>query len=385
MNQPLTPAGAVAARPRNRYDRMEWAGAFGDLGTLIPFVAAYIGVVGMDPTGVLLAFGIAMVASGLWYRTPVPVQPMKAAGAVAALQAAQGALGPAAVHAAALVTGATWLLLGASGWLPRLLRLVPRVAVSALVLGLGAGFLLQGLRLAQQGWLAAAAAVVLVLLLRRSRVLPAMFALLVLGGALGAWQRPELLTQLAAAPVAWHWPAFAPAAIGWHDLAVGAVLLALPQLPLTLGNAILVLREENNRLFPERPLQEATAAKSTGLMNLVSGCVGGVPMCHGAGGLAAHVAFGARTGGALVILGSLLLALALFFSGAVQLLFQLFAPPVLGVMLFVTGAQLARGTRWPGSRGERIVLVVAAALCVWNVAAGFAAGIVLGRIVQRRA
>ena len=77
MNQPLTPAGAVAARPRNRYDRMEWAGAFGDLGTLIPFVAASIGVVGMDPTGVLLAFGIAMVASGLWYRTPVPVQPRR--------------------------------------------------------------------------------------------------------------------------------------------------------------------------------------------------------------------------------------------------------------------------------------------------------------------
>ena len=82
MNQPLTPAGAVAARPRNRYDRMEWAGAFGDLGTLIPFVAAYIGVVGMDPTGVLLAFGIAMVASGLWYRTPVPVQPPDVAAPV---------------------------------------------------------------------------------------------------------------------------------------------------------------------------------------------------------------------------------------------------------------------------------------------------------------
>ena len=39
----------------NRYDRLEWAGAFGDLGTLLPFVVAYIAVVKMDPLGVLLA------------------------------------------------------------------------------------------------------------------------------------------------------------------------------------------------------------------------------------------------------------------------------------------------------------------------------------------
>ena len=60
---------------------MEWAGAFGDLGTLIPFVAAYIGVLKLDPFGVLFAFGVSMVACGLYYRTPFPVQPMKAIGA----------------------------------------------------------------------------------------------------------------------------------------------------------------------------------------------------------------------------------------------------------------------------------------------------------------
>lgn len=37
-------AGA-AKKPRNRFDRLEWAGAFGDLGTLIPFMAVYIVVV----------------------------------------------------------------------------------------------------------------------------------------------------------------------------------------------------------------------------------------------------------------------------------------------------------------------------------------------------
>lgn len=79
--------GASRAEARNRFDRFEWAGAFGDLGTLIPFIVGYVSVVGMDPCGVLFAFGIGMIASGSYYGTPFPVQPMKAIGAAAATQA----------------------------------------------------------------------------------------------------------------------------------------------------------------------------------------------------------------------------------------------------------------------------------------------------------
>lgn len=92
---------------------MEWAGAFGDLGTLIPFVVAYVTVVKMDPFGILFSFGIALIISGLRYRTPFPVQPMKAIGAVAATQAAQTAtITQATVYGADLVTGVAWLILG---------------------------------------------------------------------------------------------------------------------------------------------------------------------------------------------------------------------------------------------------------------------------------
>jgi hypothetical protein len=80
---------ASATAPKNRFDRMEWAGAFGDLGTLIPFVAAYISLLKIDPYGILLGFGIAKIVSGLYYKTPFPIQPMKAIGAVATTQAAQ--------------------------------------------------------------------------------------------------------------------------------------------------------------------------------------------------------------------------------------------------------------------------------------------------------
>jgi MFS superfamily sulfate permease-like transporter len=369
--------------PRNRFDRMEWAGALGDLGTLIPFVAAYLAVVRIDSFGVLFAFGVAMIATGWHYRTPVPVQPMKALGAIASVQAAQGVVGPAAVHAAALVTGLVWLLLGASGWLSRMLRWIAPAVVIGIVLGLGLGFVFQGLRLMHQDWIIAGAAGLLAIALMRSRVFPAMFALLLLGAGVGAWRQPQLLANLLAAPVELRWPRLTLQAVDGQALLAGAVLLALPQMPLTLGNAILALREENNRRFPDRPLDEREAAVSTGLMNVLGGLVGGVPMCHGAGGMAAHAAFGARTGGAVIIVGALMLALALFFSAGVEHLFRLFAAPVLGVMLAITGAQLARGAAWPAGRDERLVVLACAALSLWNVAVAFGAGIVLHAILRR--
>jgi len=67
----------------NRYDRSEWAGAFGDLGTLILFIVGYISIIKLDPLGVLFTFGILLIGSGLYYKTPIPVQPMKAIGGAA--------------------------------------------------------------------------------------------------------------------------------------------------------------------------------------------------------------------------------------------------------------------------------------------------------------
>lgn len=119
-------------------------------------------------------------------------------------------------------------------------------------------------------------------------------------------------------------------------------------------------------------------------MNLFSSAVGGIPMCHGAGGMAGHVAFGARTGGSVVILGAVLLGLAFFFSDSVQVLFKLFPPAVLGVILFMTGAQLAMGSGPTGeSRGERFVVLATAAFCMWNVAIGFIAGLGLYQLSRR--
>lgn len=194
------------------------------------------------------------------------------------------------------------------------------------------------LKMMHTNWAVAAPAGVGVLLLMRSRTFPAMIVLLAVGAIVGAYQSPGLLAALAGADIRLSSPTFALANLTWSDLFVGAVLLALPQVPLTLGNAVIAIKEENNKLFPSAPVTEKSVSVSTGLMNLFSSAVGGIPMCHGAGGMAGHVAFGARTVGSVVILGAVLLGLAFFFSDSVQVLFKLFPPAVLGVILFMTGA-----------------------------------------------
>ena len=369
----------------NRYDRMEWAGAFGDLGTLVPFVVAYISVLKMDAMGILFAFGVAMLVCGLYYRTPFPVQPMKAIGAVAAVQAVQTAVvTPNAVYAAALATGCIWLMLGLTGLSSRVAKLVPPPVVTGIVLGLGLGFVLEGTKLMQTDWLVAAVAAAITLTLLRSRVFPAMFALLAFGIVVGAYQKPELLHALSASTIGVRTPQFALSGLSWNDLFVGVVLLALPQVPLTLGNAVIGIKEENNRLFPEAPVTEKGVSVSTGLMNLFSASVGGIPMCHGAGGMAGHVAFGARTGGAPVILGSLLLVLAIFFSGSVEHLLQLLPTAVLGVILFLTGILLALGNL-PSqtSKPQAFVALATAGIAIWNVAIAFGVGLVLWQLAKR--
>jgi MFS superfamily sulfate permease-like transporter len=368
-----------------RFDRMEWAGSFGDLGTFIPFVVAYIAVVKVDPFGILFSFGAAMIACGLYYQTPVPVQPMKAIGAVAATQAAQTAtITPATLYGASLATGVIWLALGLTGTARYLARLVPRFVVIGIVLGLGLGFMLQGVKAMSEGWIIAAVGLTGTVLLLTNRALPAMFLLLLFGVVCGAVESPDVVQNLMLARPALRLPEFALGAVTWHDLLIGTTLLALPQLPLTLGNAIIAVREENNRLFPDRAVSENTLAVSTGLMNVAGAALGGVPMCHGAGGMAGHVAFGARTGGAPIILGTLLLVLAFFFSGSVSVLFDLFAKPVLGVILFLTGVQLALGScDFSKEKGERFITLAVAAFAMWNVGLAFLVGLALAFILRR--
>jgi MFS superfamily sulfate permease-like transporter len=369
----------------NRFDRMEWAGAFGDLGTLIPFVVAYLSMLSLDPFGVLFSFGVALIICGLVYRTPFPVQPMKAVGAIATTQAAQTlTVSAGAVCVAGLASGIIWLLLGLTGTAQRVAKLISRPVVVGIILGLGFGFMLSGVKMMADNWWIGGFALGGTLLLLGSRRVPAMFLLLIFGAVCGIIVEPQLIDQLAGITIEPRLPTLSLGDIGWNDVLIGTVFLALPQVPLTLGNAIIAITEENNQLFPDRPVTEQGVAVSTGIMNLGSAILGGIPMCHGAGGMAGHVRFGARTGGAPIILGVILTLLALFFSSSLGTLLRIFPPAILGVILFLTGAQLALGAGdISRDKGERFATVVTAALAVWNVGIAFVVGSIVYQLVRR--
>ena len=376
--------GAHDGGARLRFDRVECLAAFADLGTFIPFVLAYVSVFGMDPAGILLPFGAALVVCGLVYRTPFPVQPMKAIGALAVAQA--GAVTGATIVAASLVTGLAWLLLGLSGAAARLAKLVPNAVVQGIVIGLGLSFMLQGGGMMGTDWPAALLALLVAVALRRSRLFPAILLLLLGGFAYGVYRDPSLW-QAAHFGFAPRLPALAVQDIGWHDVLNGALLLALPQLPLTLGNAVIAVTGENNRLFPQQPTGVRTVALTTGAMNVAGSLVGGIPMCHGAGGMAAYTAFGARTGGAPVVFGLVLLVLALCFSESIAFLLQALPAAVLGAILFLAGARMAAANVpvTDDRRDWRVLLpmTLTAGLALWNVGLAFLAGMIVHLAVRR--
>ena len=360
----------------NEYNRMEFAGAFGDLGTLIPFVVGYITLNKMDPLGILVAFGVFKIFVGLYFRTPVPIQPMKAIGGMAISHA--GTISHGMIWGSGIFTGLFWLLMGVTGAITWIEKITAKPVVRGIMLGLGLSFITEGLGMMKEQPLFAVGAVILTLLLFDNLRLPAMLVLLGYGIALAFLQRPELLKELSHLSIRFRWPEITLGRMSWNELLGGFLILGLPQAPLTLGNAIIGTVAENNAHFPDRKVTAKAISVDHGIMNLVSVCLGGVPMCHGAGGMAGHIRFGARTGGALVILGVLVLFTGLFLSDSVVLLFQILPRSILGVILFFAGVELALVIRDLKLEKQNLfVLVVTAGVAMWNMGVAYLAGMLL--------
>ncbi len=378
----------VASSPKvkpqgNLYNLQELAGAFGDLGTLIPFVVGYITINHMDPAGILIGFGVFKLWAGLYFKTPVPIQPMKAIGTAAITQG--GAITHGAIFASGLFTGVVWGLMGLSGAVTWIQKITRRPVVQGIVLGLGLGFVVEGVRMTQGDLLLAAVAVALTFLLLSYPRFPAMLALLALGAGVALVREPTLLGDLARMSFHFRLPVSGLSQMNWGDLATGVLVLGLPQLPLTLGNAIISTVEENNSHFPDRPITVKTVALDHAALNLVGTALGGIPMCHGAGGMAGHIRFGARTGGALVILGSLVLFVGLFLADSVATLFKCFPPVILGIILLFGGLELAAHGRGAATtKEERYIIFLTAGLAMWNMGVAYLVGLLLAIACERK-
>ncbi|MHC4599086.1 MAG: molybdate transporter family protein, partial [Planctomycetota bacterium] len=158
-------------------------------------------------------------------------------------------------------------------------------------------------------------------------------------------------------------------------------VLALPQIPLTVGNAIVSQADLTREYFGEKTGKRQSfraLALSMGLANVAAFFVGGMPMCHGSGGLAAHYRFGARTAGANLMIGPLFILAGVLLGGEAHLLFGVIPLSVLGALLVFAGIQLALMILDVRDRKDLfITLAMLGIALATNLAVGFAAGLLL--------
>ncbi|WP_027180204.1 putative sulfate/molybdate transporter [Maridesulfovibrio bastinii] len=346
-----------------RFNRMEFAGALGDLGALLPISIGLIMLCGVSAIGLFFCVGAFYILGGLYYRVPIAVQPMKVIGAYA-LAASVSAV---QISAAALLVGLILLAIGYSGLIGKLAALIPKSVVrgvqlttGVLLMSKGAGFVIgntvfQKIQGASEPFLAfssigpvsvglilGVAGLALTLFLLNNQKIPAAMVI-VFGGALCGFLLGggSGLSQISAGL---HFPDFLPAGVpGWSDLVFVMFAMVLPQIPMTLGNAVIANRDLSGDYFDKESerVTDKALCLSMGFANLASFLLGGMPMCHGAGGLAAHYRFGARTNTSNIFIGAVFLLLAVLFGDGLLPIVQLLPLGILGVLLFFAGGQLA--------------------------------------------
>ena len=383
-----------------RFNRMEFAGSLGDIGTLLPIAVGMILVNGISPLGVFFSVGLAYIATGLYFNVTVPVQPMKVIGAYAI---ATG-IGASQVIASGALIGAFLLIIGATGAVTAIGKYTPRSVVRGVQLSTGAMLMAQGIRfmVGASEFQADRGAVEPFMILQSLGPVPIGLVLGIVGGtfALLLLENKKLPAGLLVVSggilvglvlgtheglddlrIGIHLPEIASfAALSVSDFATAAILLVLPQIPMTLGNAIISYTDLSAEYFREasRKVTYKSACLSMALANLVVFVLGGMPLCHGSGGLAAHHRFGARTAGSNLIIGSVFLALALLLGAHALAIVYLIPLSILGVLLVFAGSQLALTIIDTKDRKDLFVILVMLGITLAsNLAAAFIAGIAL--------
>lgn len=183
-----------------------------------------------------------------------------------------------------------------------------------------------------------------------------------------------------------HLPEFLPFAFPQKaDFTFALLVLVLPQIPMTLGNAVIAYTDLSQDYFGDRAkrLTNRKVCLSMALANFFSFIFGGMPLCHGAGGLAAHYRFGARTAGSNIMIGSIFLLLVLLMGRNVVEFFNLLPMSILGVLLLFAGIQLALSIMDLTERKDIfVILLILGITLAGNLAAGFIAGILSAHLLR---
>jgi SulP family sulfate permease len=390
---------------RFRFNRMELAGSLGDLGTLLPIAIAMVLFNGLNPLGLFLSIGGYYIISGIYFGITVPVQPMKVIGAYAiatSMSANQ-------ILASSLLMGIFLLIVGLTGAIETIRKYTPKSVIRGVQLSTGALLISGGIKFmigtskfqeiqkAVEPYLAfqfigpipvslviGGVGGIITLLLLDNRKFPAGL-IVVLGGfimgmALGA------KVDLGSGSFALNLPEILPFGFpGKADFTFALFALVLPQLPMTLGNAVLAYTDLSKEYFGDRSakLTNRMACVSMALANFFSFCLGGMPLCHGAGGLAAHYRFGARTAGSNLMIGLIFVVLAILLGKNIVNVLNLLPMSILGVLLMFAGSQLTLTIMDLNHRKDYFVATLILGITLAsNLAAGFITGMIIAQLLR---
>jgi SulP family sulfate permease len=362
---------------------------------------------GLNPSGLFLAVGLFYILSGLYYGVTVPVQPMKVIGAYAiamGLSASQVAASGALIALFLLIIGATGAVTFIGKYTPKAVVRGVQLSTGTLLVTQGVKFMvgtskfqvlreaaepylsLQGLGPFPIGILIGIVGGVFTLLLLDNKRFPAGL-LIVLGGLLlglilGTHEGFDKFR------LGLYIPKILPFGMpNSIDFSFALLVLVLPQIPMTLGNAVIANADLSREYFEgdSKRVTYRALCISQGLANLLSFLVGGMPMCHGAGGLAAHYRFGARTAGSNILIGGIFVVLALFLGTHSLTVVYLLPMSVLGVLLVFAGSQLALTIIDLNERKDLFVaLAILGITFASNLAVGFLVGIALAYALRSK-
>jgi MFS superfamily sulfate permease-like transporter len=366
-----------------RLDRSEIAGSLGDLGTFLPLLVAMASQNGLSFASGLFFAGLFNLITGLTFSIPMAVQPMKAIAAVALTSG----MSVDEIVAAGLTVSAVILFLGLTGLIGWLNRVIPRSVVRGIQLALGLSLLMKGMQmvagtrmfLGLDSYATGIAATLVVIGLLASRRLPPALVLFGAGIVLAIWKSPAVMDSIRFGLTL---PSWSPPA--WPAFLHAFREAVLPQIPLTTLNSVVAVCALSADLFPDRPVTPRKVAVSVGIMNLVGGWFGAMPMCHGAGGLAGQYRFGARTNGSILFLGAVKIGLAVLFGSSLMAIARAFPASVLGVMLSFSGIELALVTRDQTDRGAAFAMLLTAGACLGlgDISLGFILGLAVALLLK---
>ena len=345
----------------------------GDYGTLFPLAIGYIAVCGLNPAGFLVMMGIANIATGLLYRLPMPIEPMKVLAVVAIAQQ----WSPSMVYASGFGMGIVWTVFAVIGVMKWIAKVTPEPVIRGIQVALGVILAIEAINMISTWWILGVVSIFIGLILGKNRYAPAAIVLMALGviimlikGQFNLVESPRLTL---------------PTITGFRFEEVWQTFLqaGFAQIPLTATNAVIATSALIKSYWPERPVSESRLSLNMGVMNLILPFFGGMPLCHGAGGLAGQYYFGARTGGANIIEGLIEIAMGLFLAGSIAGLFSVFPVAIIGAMMFLVGLELvkfAKDTRW-----DQNIIPMGATLIVSlfsNMAYGFLCGFVVYYLIK---